>query len=223
MAAPPVSDWLVWQIADSAFPTGAFAHSLGLEAACQQGEVAGAADLRTFLRAGLLQAGHGALPLVNAAWRAPDRFAELDGLAEAFLLNPVANRASRTQGRTLAATCARVWPSAAADRFAREARAGFAHVAPVTGVALRSVGVPLWVGQKLVLHLAVRGVLGAAVRLGVTGSYEAQRMQADSAPELDAVLARCARLDERDLAQPAPIADLLQGAHDRLYSRLFQS
>ncbi len=73
------------------------------------------------------------------------------------------------------------------------------------------------------LHLAVRGVLAAAVRLGVAGSYEAQRMQADSAPELDAVLARCARLDERDLAQPTPIVDILQSAHDRLYSRLFQS
>jgi urease accessory protein UreF len=37
------------------------------------------------------------------------------------------------------------------------------------------------------------------------------------------VLDRCSDLDERTIAQTAPVADLLQGAHDRLYSRLFQS
>ena len=36
-----MSDWLTWQVVDSAFPTGAFAHSYGLEAAWQQGEVDG--------------------------------------------------------------------------------------------------------------------------------------------------------------------------------------
>jgi urease accessory protein len=74
-----------------------------------------------------------------------------------------------------------------------------------------------------VLHVAVRGVLSAAVRLGIAGSYEAQRLQAESAPVLDRALACAAALDERDLAQPAPLLDLLQAGHDRLYSRLFQS
>jgi len=37
------------------------------------------------------------------------------------------------------------------------------------------------------------------------------------------VLARCGALGEEDLAQTAPLLDLLQGHHDRLYSRLFSS
>ena len=41
-----MSDWLTWQIVDSAFPTGVFAHSWGLEAAWQQGEVDDVDELR---------------------------------------------------------------------------------------------------------------------------------------------------------------------------------
>jgi urease accessory protein UreF len=39
-----------WQIVDSAFPTGAFAHSFGLEAAWQQGEMPDIAVLREFVQ-----------------------------------------------------------------------------------------------------------------------------------------------------------------------------
>src|SRR5260221_11759540 len=69
---PPVperiDDWLLWQLADSAFPTGGFAHSLGLEAAWQHGEVRNRTELVSFIEAGLQQLGHAALPLVTAAF-----------------------------------------------------------------------------------------------------------------------------------------------------------
>src|SRR5688572_14928401 len=105
------SQALTWQVVDSAFPTGGFAHSLGLEAAWQAGEVPDRDALGRFVRSALLQVGYGVLPLVTAAFRDPGRLGELDALTEAFLTNPVANRASRTQGRALVATAARVWPS----------------------------------------------------------------------------------------------------------------
>jgi urease accessory protein len=66
-------------------------------------------------------------------------------------------------------------------------------------------------------------VLTAAVRLGIAGSFEAQRMQYGSVPWLDEVARRCGALTADDLAQTAPVIDILQGGHDRLYSRLFQS
>jgi urease accessory protein len=40
----PDEDWLLWQLADSAFPTGGFAHSGGLEAAWQHGEIRNSAE-----------------------------------------------------------------------------------------------------------------------------------------------------------------------------------
>jgi urease accessory protein len=218
-----VSDWLAWQVIDSAFPTGAFAHSWGLEAAWQHGEVDDLDSLRLFLDASIRQAGYASMPLVNASYLAPDRLEALDELAEAFLINPVANRTSRVQGRTLVATARRIWPSTALADLQARADATRAHVAPLSGAVFLAIGLPLPTAQKVVLYGAARGVLSAAVRLGIAGSYEAQRMQFECGPRLDLLAERCGGLCERDLVQTAPVLDLLQSRHDRLYSRLFQS
>lgn len=218
-----MSDWLAWQIVDSAFPTGAFAHSSGLEAALQHGEVADAEGLEAFLDAAILQAGHAVLPLFNSAYRRPDDYPALDREADLFLVNVVANRASRVQGRALATTAARIWPSPSLDELRQRMATSFAHVAPVAGVTFRALALPLPVAQRITLYGAARGVLAAAVRLGLVGSYEAQRIQAAAAPWLEHVAVQCASLDVDDLEQTAPLIDVLQGGHDRLYSRLFQS
>ena len=218
-----MSDWLTWQIVDSAFPTGAFAHSWGLEAAWQQGEVNDLDALRAFLEASIQQAGYASLPLVNDAYRSPEQLEALDALADAFLLNTVTNRASRIQGRTLLGTAGRIWPSAALAALQTRADATCAHVAPLSGATFRAIGLSLSTAQKVVLYATARGVLSAAVRLGIAGSFEAQRMQYECGPRLDRLADRCSTLSRDDLAQTAPVLDLLQAGHDRLYSRLFQS
>ena len=218
-----MSDWLTWQIVDSAFPTGLFAHSWGLESLWQHGEIESAEELRALTDAAIVQAGHGTLPLVNAAFDEPEILEQLDALADAFLTNAVANRASRIQGRTLLATAARVWPSDLLTVLKARSDRSCAHVAPLCGATFGAVGLPLPTAQKIVLYGAVRGVLWAAVRLGIVGSYEAQRIQHDCVPTLDRVAEQCARLSIADLAQTAPMVDLFQMRHDTLYSRLFQS
>jgi len=218
-----MSDWLVWQVVDSAFPTGAFAHSFGLEAAWQQGEVEDVAALQRFLDASISQAGRSVLPFVTAAYLDPTRLESLDALAEAFLINPVANRASRVQGRALAATVARVWPSPATRDLRARADATHAHLAPLSGAIFAALELSLVDAQRATLYGITRGLLGAAVRLGLVGSYEAQRLQAACGAQLDETLDRCGSLDVDALAQTAPLLDLLHAGHDRLYSRLFQS
>jgi len=218
-----MNDWLTWQVVDSAFPTGTFAHSWGLEAAWQQGEIPDATALRTFIQESLLQTTYGALPFLNAVYHAPDALAGMDARADAFLTNAVANRASRIQGRTLVATCARVWPSPAMDAWLAGSRATHAHLAPVAGGTFKLIGLSLETAQRVVLFGTVRGIVSAAVRLGIIGSYEAQRLQHDCAAPLEAVATRAATLTIDDLAQTAPLIELWQAGHDRLYSRLFQS
>ena len=208
--------WLLWQLADSAFPTGGFAHSGGLEAAWQSGEVRNRSELREWLSASLRQVARAALPFVNAAYAEPERLAEFDQLCDAFTSNHVANRASRLQGRAL--------NSAAQKVFKVELPVTpFAHLAPVFGAVTGILSLHPEESLRLFVFMQLRGVVAAAVRLNIVGPMEGQGIQCDLGDEAEAAVRRGALLGLEDLAQTAPLLDLWQGAQDRLYSRLFQS
>jgi urease accessory protein len=214
--SPP--DWLLWQLADSAFPTGGFAHSNGLEAAWQQGEVRGRSELVSFLEASLLQASRATLPFVTAAFDEPEKLAEFDRLCDAFTTNHVANRASRAQGKALLAAAQRIY-AVNQGTFSLPC----SHLAPVFGGVMRELGVSRETAMRLFFFHHLRGLLAAAVRLNIVGPLEAQALQHRLGPHAEAILRRCESLTLDDVAQPAPLLDLWQGAQDRLYSRLFQS
>ena len=224
-ASSRIDDWLLLQLSDSAFPTGGFAHSGGLEAQVQLGRVTNATELGAFLKESLWQAGHGALPFVRAAHASPERVAEVDAQAHAFFSNPIVNAASRTQGRAFVATCARVFPREDVTMLYERVRARRieGHYAPHFGATMRALGVDGERAAALMLFTTARGISSAAMRLGVIGPHEANRMLHELAPTLDAVRAQCTALGLDDVAQPAPLLDLFGAMHDRLYSRLFQS
>lgn len=214
------SDWRLWQLADSAFPTGGFAHSLGLEAAWQHGEVRNQTELCSFIEAGLQQLGHATLPFVTAAFDEPEKLGELDQLCEAFTTNHVANRASRAQGRAFMTAVERIFKSEIGNP---KSDVEFAHLAPVFGALSRELMVPRQTALRLFFFNQLRGVLAAAVRLNIVGPMEAQMLQQRLSVRAEAVLIRCQPFTLDDLAQTSPLLDLWQGAQDRLYSRLFQS
>jgi urease accessory protein len=212
-----VNDWLIWQLADSAFPTGGFAHSGGLEAAWQHGAVRDAAALEAYIDASLRQAARGPAVFVAAAWRGPARWAEVDAACDLFLNNHVVNRASRAQGRALIASAARAFATDGLVDLNRSARRGrtSAHLAPAWGAVCRAMDVDAARTTSLFLFAAARSLVSSAVRLGIVGPIEGQQIQTRLA-------SREWRIAEEPM-QTAPILDLLQGTQDRLYSRLFQS
>ena len=217
--------YLIWQLVDSAFPAGAFAHSGGLEASVQHGHVRDAATMRAFARQTIAQAGRAALPLVTAAHRDPESLVELDKLSEAFLSNTVANRASRAQGRALVMSVARSFPSPQLEALEQRIRREdlFGHHAPVFGAVLAMLGVDRRQVQQLFLFLGSRSICSAAIRLALIGAYEAQELQAALGRDIDAAIDAYGTLGPHDISQSAPLIDLCQSTHDRLYSRLFQS
>jgi urease accessory protein len=214
-------DWLLLQLADSAFPTGGFAHSSGLEAAAQLGEVS-EGDVGAWAAQTIWQTGFQSLPFVGAAHDAPRELAALDRSCDSLLNNPIANRASRRQGRAFMAVCSEAFALRRLRRWADSEELGLHH-APAFGAAAAELGTTKLDAQRLYLFTSLRSGLSAAVRLGLTGPLESQRLQARLSPTLEAALARCGAIPVEDAAQTAPILDLVQGAQDRLYSRLFQS
>jgi urease accessory protein len=216
---------LIWQLIDSGFPAGAFAHSAGLEATVRHGHITNPAGVYAFARQTMTQAGRGALPIVNEAYQRLDTLPELDRLVDVFLSNPIANRASRAQGRALISSAIRCFPHAqldAIDECVRRERL-CAHHAPVYGSVLRRLGVEPVEAQRAFLFMAVRAVTSSAVRLGLLGAYEAQELLILVSDGIDRTIEDCRALTPADIAQTAPLIDVFQSTHDRLYSRLFQS
>jgi urease accessory protein len=96
-------------LADGRLPTGAHAHSGGLEAATARGAIRDVADLEHFLRGRLATAGRVAAGFAAAACRDPARRAELDAELDARTPSPALRRASRAQGRALIRAGSALW------------------------------------------------------------------------------------------------------------------
>jgi urease accessory protein len=174
-------------LADGRSPTGAYAHSGGVEAAIANGWVTGERDLQAFLLGRLGTAGRVAAGLAAAA---ADPVADLTGLddeADARTLAPAAREASRAQGRALLRMVRTAWPSPRyADLGARP------HVPLVLGVAAAEAGGTSHDAAALAAGAAVTGPASAAVRLLGLDPLGVTALLAGLAPQIDRVAAQAA-------------------------------
>jgi urease accessory protein len=214
--------WLLLQLADGSFPSGAFAHSSGLEAAAVLGGLRRDGDaVAVFLEQSLRQVGRAALPFLRRAWAAPEDLAAVDEEYDATMPLVGPNHASRAQGRALASAVSRVWDVTAP--IAEHARRGPAHHAPVFGAIFGTLGIPERETLAAFVHGTARGILSAAVRLGLLGTLEAQRLHAERAALLEHVVDGARKLAIDDAAQTAPLIEIFAALHERLDGRIFQS
>jgi urease accessory protein len=219
IATGKANDWLVWQLADSAFPTGGFAHSGGLEAAWQHGEIRDANDLESFLDTYMCQVAASMIPFVSVGHDDPDCLHKWNLHCDAFLTNHVANRGSRLQGRAFLNSAMRIF--GAAINIAKISDP--CHFAPAFGAAASKLSLEKSTTTQLFAFQSFRSVIAAAVRLGIVGPMEAQGIQHRMAAHVAKTLESVGNFEIGKIAGTSPLLELWQGTQDRLYSRLFQS
>jgi urease accessory protein len=221
----PTHDWQLWQLIDSAFPAGGFVHSGGLEAAVQLGEVNSSERVEAFIEASLQQCAHAAAPFTAAVVREPARFAELDRLFDVTLTNTISNKASRSQGASILATAAQVWPSPALTAAVARVRSGevAGHLPTCFGMIAAALALSPDKAVEVLLFQHLRGLASASIRLGIIGPIEAQRLQRDLGTRCASLIATGASTPPEEATSVSPLLDLIQAQHGRLYSRLFVS
>jgi urease accessory protein len=168
------------QQSDSFFPSGSMAFSWGLEALLQDGLVSDAQSLEVFVE-GQALARWASLDqgIVCAAWQANsfDAWLEVDALADAVTLPEPMRKGAHRLGRTLTDVHTRLdSPVAAELRAAIVAGRTPGHLPAVQGRLWRSFGIGQNEARAISAHAACTGAVSSAVRLGIVGHLDAQRI-----------------------------------------------
>ncbi|MDK3018544.1 urease accessory protein UreF [Pseudodonghicola flavimaris] len=218
---PPAEELLLaLQMGDSAYPTGSFGYSWGLETLLAEGLVT-RASLPLFAEAELEGRWHRIERIALAGgWRAEDVAAleAWDALIDQYLWSEHQRIHSHEAGAaTLAAATRLSLPGAAALREGVAAGRMAGHFPVVTGALYRAAGLRLGTALLLSAQVFLRGLLSVAVRLGLAGALEVQAIMA----RLVSPLARLAAPPPPD-ARPCGFSPLTEIAQMRLRdTRLF--
>jgi urease accessory protein len=209
---------LVWL--SPAFPVGAFAYSHGLEWAHEAGDVTDAAGLEGWL-GDLLRSGGARNDAVIFESDAA-ALAEAAELALALATSAERRLETTTQGDAFVAAVANAWPCSAVS-FLKSAWPE--PVAYPVAVAVAAAGHRLPVAESLEAFALgfVSNLVSAAVRLGVVGQSDGQRVIAALMPGVREVAAFAASSTFDDLGGCAFRSDLAALRHESQYTRLFRS
>jgi urease accessory protein len=206
-------DALLLVLADSRFPAGAHAHSLGLEQAVADG--LRAEDVPAFAASRLRLVGEPDARVAVAARRGDVIEAEQEWLARCP--SPVLRDVGNRLGAQLLRSAATIWPAIEARRVPRPVALGIVGAA----AGIDDEGVAL-----LSLYDDAATVTSAALKLLPLDPAVTTRWLAELAPQMT-LSARAVAADDRPLAeQPAPAAIALELAapiHQRTRERLFAS
>jgi urease accessory protein len=179
-------------------------------------------DLPVLLAAHALAADEPGRPAPVAA------VAALDRRLDTVKLAPEEREGSVRVGRRLLAEGARLFPDRPVAAYAGAVRAGTSeagpgHAAVAQGLLHAAAGVPARAAALAAAAGLASGTLTAAMRLGLIGHGEAQRLLLAARPWITAAVDRAVAADPADLRPSAPMLDIAVARHERADVRTFAS
>lgn len=224
------ADLVAWQLADSAFPSGSYTLSHGLEGYAQDRAITAAevpALLDDLLLHAIGPADATALALAHAGASVGDwaLVRDADERLHASKLTREPRQASVRIGRQLLDLCGEVFPSAPLARLTELVAAGQTPgmQAVVVGVVSAGAGVDRGRAVAADLFAFCTSFAGAALRLRLADHRSAQTLIRGAAPAIeqatDAALGR--RLD--DIGGCTPLVDVMSARHELAEAKLFAS
>jgi len=220
----------LFQLADSALPTGGYAFSNGLEAAARHGLFSTEDELFRYCDSVLRQYCRSDLPFARSAYQCARRglcaetYLSLMADQDAFITVPEIRKSSMTQGRNCFRVYHAIFPNVDWDPFSdvcgRETY-GY-HITGISGAGMALAGIDESDLCDLACFLIIRDQVSAAIRLSIIGPTDAARIQSRLQTRIPEHVKE-APAEHSEAFRSAPLLDVMQGAHGRLYTRLFQS
>jgi len=225
------------QLVDSFFPTGAFAHSYGLETYVQIGLVADQPSCEELLRNALLEgirntdaialalAYKSAQTYANAPDASISRITDLDMRLTALKLSRESRNGSVHIGKQFLRNARQLVPHATLDAYEKRIRSKdcAGHHAIAFGLVAAAASIELPIALLGFLHAYVVGHVSAAVRLIPLGATDGQLTIHALHPHLPEIAEFAQNANFDDFAAFTPGLDIRSMQHERLYSRLFIS
>lgn len=216
------------QLADSAFPSGFYTLSHGLEGYAQAHAIGPehlSELLEDLLRHSVGPSGGTALAIAHRSassghW---DEVISVDRRLYATMLNREMRMASTRTGRQLLGVARESFGGKGVERLwvlVTERRAT-ATQPVVAGVVYADAGAPLAAAVASELFAFAASFAGAAVRLRLSDHIRAQRLLRDVAPVIAEVARQALTRPLAELGACTPLADVMSGRHERADARLF--
>jgi urease accessory protein len=227
--------WLVGllQAGDSYYPTGAYAHSFGLEGLVQAGLVRDRTTLRDFVFLSVLPALRQAeLPLAAHAYAALDpaapdwaRVGELCGLAHALKSAREARLATENIGRQRAELTVSLHAHPLATEYLSRAKAhGWPFATPVSAALEgRVLGAPLEAVLAGCVYAAIAGVMAAAVKLLRIGQNGSQSLLTEALAQAPEIIVAAQAVPLEEIGWFNPWLDIAAARHETADGRMFIS
>jgi urease accessory protein len=218
----------LFQFTDSFFPTGAFAHSFGLETYVQDGRVHNRESLEAFLRATLhhgIRTGD-ALAVALAYHAAEvEQIVDLDRRLTAMKISRELREGSIKVGKQFLRSAATLAESGMLKEYVKRIQSGkcAGHHASGYGLVASAVKIDLHSTLLGFLHTHVVNQVSAAVRLIPLKPTDGQRVIQHLRSDLLEVAEFAQTADMDNLGGFTPGLDIQSMRHERLYSRLFIS